>query len=262
MIRLKIQVLPDIINVLVLLSAFSAGNSYVYCASRSLFGLALDGKAPKIFARTNRSGVPIYSVLLVLLIGLLAFLSVSSGSQKVLTWFISLITASQLINFSVMCATFLFWMRALKAQGIPRETLPYRAWFQPYAAVYGLFWTFIMTFVGGYTVFLPTFWTVEDFIFSYFMVGLFPVLFIAWTLIKKAKLRKPEEVDLKGEVEDIEEVRELRKRAPRDIHADASPVHPKLRGGSLQECPGQVLQHHFRRMSARGKTRRYRTYDL
>lgn len=49
--RLRIQVLPDIVNALVLASAFSAGNSYVYCASRSLFGLALEGKAPKILTR-------------------------------------------------------------------------------------------------------------------------------------------------------------------------------------------------------------------
>ena len=48
---LRIQVLPDIVNALVLASAFSAGNSYVYCASRSLFGLALEGKAPKILTR-------------------------------------------------------------------------------------------------------------------------------------------------------------------------------------------------------------------
>lgn len=49
--RLRVQVLPDIVNALVLASAFSAGNSYVYCASRSLFGLALEGKAPKILTR-------------------------------------------------------------------------------------------------------------------------------------------------------------------------------------------------------------------
>lgn len=57
--RLRIQVLPDIVNALVLASAFSAGNSYVYCASRSLFGLALEGKAPKFLTHTTRNGVPL-----------------------------------------------------------------------------------------------------------------------------------------------------------------------------------------------------------
>lgn len=204
--RLRIQVLPDIVNFLVLLSAFSAGNSYMYCASRSLFGMALDGKAPKIFARTNRAGVPYYSVLLVLAICFLAFLQVSAGSAKVLGWFVSLITASQLLNFAVMCTTYLFWYRALKAQGMSRDNLPYKSILQPYAAWYGLGWTFVMAFVGGYTVFLPGGWAASDFVFSYFMIGLFPVLFVGWSIIKKAKFRKPEEADLKGEVEEIEEV--------------------------------------------------------
>lgn len=37
--RLQIRALPHIVNALVLTSAFSAGNSFVYCASRSLYGL-------------------------------------------------------------------------------------------------------------------------------------------------------------------------------------------------------------------------------
>jgi len=62
--RLKIQTLPHIVNSMVLASAFSAGNSYVYCASRSLFGLALEGKAPKFLTKCTKNGVPIVSTLL------------------------------------------------------------------------------------------------------------------------------------------------------------------------------------------------------
>lgn len=204
--RLQIGVLPHIVNALVLASAFSAGNSYMYCASRSLFGLALEGKAPRIFTKTNRIGVPYTCVLAVLAICLLAFLSVSSGSAKVLGWFVNLITASQLINFAIMCFTFLMWYRALHAQGIKRETLPYKAWGQPWVAVYGLVWTGVMAIVGGYTVFLPGFWEVQTFLFSYFMVFLFPVLFVGWKVVKRTRWYAPEEVDLKGEREEIEEV--------------------------------------------------------
>ena len=89
--RLGITVLPDIVNALVLSAAFSAGNSYVYCASRSLFGLALEGKAPKIFTRCTRNGVPVYCVLLVLLLSLLSFLQVSNNSAVVLQWFVNLV---------------------------------------------------------------------------------------------------------------------------------------------------------------------------
>ena len=143
--------------------------------------------------------------MVVLAISLLAFLQVSNGSATVLSWFVNLITASQLINYGITCATFLCWRRALRAQNISLDSLPYKAIWQPGAAYVGMICTLVMAFVGGYTVFLPGQWDVPTFLFSYFMIGLFPVLFFWWKLIKKSKWRKPEEVDLKGEVAEIDE---------------------------------------------------------
>lgn len=62
-----------------------------------------------------------------------------------------------------------------------------------------------LTLVGGYQVFLDDMWDTPTFIFSYFSVGLFPVLFGIWKLVKKTKWYKLDEIDLKGEVEEIEE---------------------------------------------------------
>lgn len=137
----------------------------VYCASRSLFGLALEGKAPKFLTICLKNGVPIYSVIVVLLISLLSFLQVSSNTATVLSWFVSLITASQLINYCVICATYLCFFRALKAQGIDRKTLPYMGKLQPYAAWYACIMTFVMAFMNGYTVFLPGNWDASSFLF-------------------------------------------------------------------------------------------------
>lgn len=90
--RLRIGVLPDIVNALILTACFSAGNSYVYCASRSLYGLALEGRAPRFLTRCLKNGVPVYCVLIVLLISLISFLQVSSGTATVLTWFVSIVS--------------------------------------------------------------------------------------------------------------------------------------------------------------------------
>lgn len=89
--RLQIPVLPDIVNAVILTAAFSAGNSYMYCASRSLYGLALEGKAPKFFTKCNKAGVPIYCVGLVLLFALLSFLQLSNSAAVVLNWFVNLV---------------------------------------------------------------------------------------------------------------------------------------------------------------------------
>jgi len=82
---------------------------------RATDALALEGKAPKFLTVCLRNGVPIYSVAVVLLISLLSFLQVSQGSATVLAWFVSLVTASQLINYSVMCFTYICFFRALRA---------------------------------------------------------------------------------------------------------------------------------------------------
>lgn len=115
------------------------------------------------------------------------------------------VTASQLISFSVICFTYIRFRKACLAQSISGDSLPYKGWCQPYLAWYALAACFTMTFVGGYTVFLPGRWSVPTFLFSYTMIGVFPVLFVVWKLLKGTKFLKPEEVDLRSGVEEIEE---------------------------------------------------------
>ncbi|KAF2970775.1 hypothetical protein GQX73_g2761 [Xylaria multiplex] len=215
--RLGIPILPHIVNALILTAAFSAGNSYVYCASRSLYGLALEGKAPKFLTRCTNKGVPIYCVTFVLLIALLAFLQVTQGTAVVLSWFVSLVTASQLINYCVVCCTYVCFHRALKAQGISRGSLPYKGYLQPYAAYYALAATFIFALVGGYTVFLPGNWDVASFLFSYTSVVAFPILYVGWKVIHKTKIYPSAEVDLQQDLYGVEEyTRNYVPRPPRN----------------------------------------------
>ncbi|CDO51535.1 hypothetical protein DV495_002906 [Geotrichum candidum] len=199
--HLGIGVLPHIVNGLILTAAFSAGNSYTFCASRTLYGLALAGHAPKIFSRCTKRGVPIYAVLLTLCASLLAFLQLGETAQTVLDWIVNLVTASQLINFCVLCTTYLCFQRALKAQGISRDTLPFKSWGQPYTAIFGLVCPFIMMFLAGYPVFLN--WNTPTFLFSYLMIPFNVVVFLGWKFFKKTKIRRPEEVDLTSGLKEI-----------------------------------------------------------
>lgn len=104
-----------------------------------------------------------------------------------------------------MAFTFIKFMKACEAQGLDRNLLPFKGRGQPYCAYYALVGTFVMAFVGGYTVFLPGKWEATTFIFSYAMIGVFPVLFFSWKLLKRTRWLKPEEVDLLKDVAEIEE---------------------------------------------------------
>ena len=103
-----------------------------------------------------------------------------------------------------MTFTFVRFMKACQAQAVSRDSLPFKGWGQPYVAWYAFTGCFIMAFVNGYTVFLPGNWDVPTFLFSYTMIGVFPVLFIGWKLLKRTKWLKPEEVDLLKDLDEIE----------------------------------------------------------
>ncbi|ODV61452.1 uncharacterized protein ASCRUDRAFT_75464 [Ascoidea rubescens DSM 1968] len=203
--NMKVKVLPDIVNVGLILAAFSAGNSYTYCSSRSLYGMALDGKAPRFLSHCTKTGVPIYCVLISLSWALLSFLQLGENSATVLDWIINLVTASQLINFCVLSTTYIFFYKAVIAQGIDRNAFTFKGWFQPYLAYLGLSATFTMVFVSGYTVFLPSWWSVKDFLFSYIMVFLDIAFYFGYKIIKKTKIKKPLEVDLITGLAEIEQ---------------------------------------------------------
>ncbi|KAJ5109970.1 amino acid permease/ SLC12A domain-containing protein [Penicillium argentinense] len=191
--NMGIKVLPDIVNALLITSVFSAGNTVTYCATRSLYGLALEGRAPKILAKTRR-GVPIYAFLVVICFPFLSFLQLSNNSSQVLTWLVSLVTAGALIDYLVICITFIQFYRACKAQGIDRRNFPYFGYFQPYCAYFGAVAMVLVLLFYGYTAFDP--WNVETFFQNYTMQLVAPCLYIGWKLGHRTKTLKPNEVDL------------------------------------------------------------------
>lgn len=58
----QIKALPSIINAVILISAFSAGNSDLYAASRTLYGLACSGQAPRFLRKCTKNGLPVWCV--------------------------------------------------------------------------------------------------------------------------------------------------------------------------------------------------------
>jgi amino acid transporter len=81
-----IKVLPSIINAGVLTSAFSAANSGLYGTSRQLYGLAIRGQAPKIFAKTTKKGLPIYALILPTAFMALSYMALGAGASTALNW--------------------------------------------------------------------------------------------------------------------------------------------------------------------------------
>ncbi|KAJ9632179.1 hypothetical protein H2203_000582 [Taxawa tesnikishii (nom. ined.)] len=194
--NMGIDVLPHIVNALLVTSIFSAGNAYVYCAMRSLYGLALEGQAPSFLKKCTKSGIPVYCFAVTMIFPFLSLLQVSNNTAQVVTWLANLTEAAQLIDYIIMSVTYLFFYRALKAQGFDRRTLPYRGWFQPYCGWIGTVGMIVVVGCYGYTTFLPGYWDVGTFFSYYTMVFVAIVTYLGWKLLKRTKVVKPAEADL------------------------------------------------------------------
>ncbi|KAK4067949.1 hypothetical protein Trihar35433_6509 [Trichoderma harzianum] len=192
--NMGVSVLPHIVNALMMTSIFSAGNTYTYCATRSLYGLALEGRAPRFLRKCTSKGVPINAFLVVMCFPFLSFLQVGNGSAVVLDWLVSLITAGGIIDYLVMSLTYLWFYRACKAQGVDRKSLPYVGWGQPYCAIIALVIQLLVVGGYGYEAFMP--WDVSAFFRNYTMQLLAPILFIFWKVVKRTRVVRPSELDL------------------------------------------------------------------
>lgn len=102
-----IPVLNHIMNAVILTSAWSAGNSYVFSASRVLYSLSRKKQAPSIFMKCNRNGVPYMAVLATFAISLLSYLNVRNSGARVFGWLASIIVVSGFIAWCVVLATYL-----------------------------------------------------------------------------------------------------------------------------------------------------------
>jgi len=190
-----IKALPSIANAAFLTSAWSAGSSDLYTSSRALYGLAKTGQAPKIFAKVNRRGTPIYAVGLSTIFALLSYMGVSSGSSRVFGWFSNMSSVSGMFNWLGICITAIQFRKGLKAQGIAPSNLPWYSSLQPYAAYWGALWTGLIILFADWSVFLKGNWDHASFITNYLPVPVFFILYFGYKFWFKTKIINPLEMD-------------------------------------------------------------------
>jgi amino acid transporter len=200
-----IKVLPGILNACILIFVFSAANSDLYIASRTLFGLAHEKKAPKIFTRTDKRGVPIFALGLSVLFCLLAFLGVNTASYTVFGYFVNLVTMFGLLTWISILISHIYFVKARKAQNIPDSALAYVAPLGIWGSWGALIFSCLIAFFKGFALFCykatakkgttPVFdW--RTFITTYLGIPLYIIMIFGYKSIMKTKTVQPETADL------------------------------------------------------------------
>jgi amino acid transporter len=153
--RSGIRVLPSIINAVVCTSAISSGSACIFIASRTLYGLSMDGHAPRIMQRCNRLGVPWVAITTTCIFFPLVYLNEANNTSVVFGWFVNITTVAGLIGWIVIEGTYLRFYYGLKAQGYSRDALPYKSPLQPFTAWATLFMVSCIVFFSGTSTSLP-----------------------------------------------------------------------------------------------------------
>jgi amino acid transporter len=200
-----IKALPSIINACLLTSAWSAASSDLYTSSRALYGLAISGNAPKVFAKTlNGNGLPWVSVIFCSLFALLAFMGVNAGSGTVFNWFANMTAIAGLMTWFGISFTYLRFYKGFKAQGFDRSKLPFASKMQPFAAYYACAFTLIICLFSGWATFLSGAWVTADFVTNYLPFALFPIMYFVWKFKTRVAMVKPMDMDFISGIAEIE----------------------------------------------------------
>ncbi len=120
-----ITILPSVMNVVILISVLSVGNSSIFGSSRTLAALADQGQAPQILGYIDRKGRPLVSIGVSAAIGLIAYTADSGSQGDVLNWLVALSGLSSIFTWGSICLAHIRFRKAWKLQGHTLDELAF-----------------------------------------------------------------------------------------------------------------------------------------
>lgn len=198
----------SLMNAVILTSVLSAGNSGMYASSRMLHSMAKDGLAPKLFAKTNKRGVPVNALILTTIVASFCFLTGVFAESTVYVW---LVAASGLAGFIAWVGIAICHYRFRKAythQGNNLKDLKFTAKWYPFGPILALIMCVVIIIGQGYSCIKPDGIDWSGLIASYIGIPLFLSLYIGYKIKHKTKLIPLHKVDLTyGEDKNLDNIK-------------------------------------------------------
>lgn len=178
----------SVMNAVILTAVLSAGNSGMYASTRILWVLAKEGKAPKVFGKLNRRGIPVYALLATTAVGMAAFLASFFGDGVVYTWLLNASGMSGFIAWLGIAISHYRFRKAYIAQGRDLRDLPYRAKWFPFGPIFAFVLCIIVILGQNYTAFTGDSIDWNGVLVSYIGLPLFLILWLGYKGAKKTKV--------------------------------------------------------------------------
>lgn len=178
-------------NVIILVSVMSIGNSGIYGGSRTLTALAEQGYAPKIFTYVDRAGRPLWSTIALLAFGCLGYMNVAASGQTVFEWLLALSGLSTLFTWFAICISHIRFRAAWAHNGHSLSEIPFKAMFGVYGSWVGAIGIVLVFIAQFYVALFPLSGdppNAYDFFLSYLAM---PVVLVLWIIGYALKRKGP-----------------------------------------------------------------------
>ncbi|KAJ2988559.1 hypothetical protein NUW58_g3906 [Xylaria curta] len=186
-------------NVVILISVISISVSGVYGGSRTLTALAQEGQAPKIFTYVDKSGRPLFSVILILAFGGLAYIDLAATGEVVFGWLLALSGLAALFSWGSICYAHIRFRKAWAYHGHSLDEIPFKAIGGVYGSWLGLFLILLVLIAQFYVAVSPigkSLGTAEGFFNSYLAAPVLILFLIVGWAWKRNKWLRTADMDV------------------------------------------------------------------
>jgi lysine-specific permease len=190
-----------VMNAVILTAVLSAGNSGMYASTRMLFTLASEGKAPRMFAKLSKGGVPRNALYATTIVAALCFLSSMFGNQTVYLWLLNTSGMTGFIAWLGIAVSHYRFRRGYVSQGRDLKKLPYLSGFFPFGPVFAFVLCLIITLGQNYQAFLKDTIDWGGVAATYIGLPLFLIIWFGYKLSKGTKVVKYSEMEFPEHVD-------------------------------------------------------------
>lgn len=188
-------------NFVIMISVISIGISGIYGGSRTLTAMAEQGYAPKVFTYVDRAGRPLYSTLLILVVGCLAFAGADEvRGPQLFDWLLGISGLAALFSWGSICACHIRFRMAWKRQGHTLDEIPFKAAFGIYGSWIGLIMSILVFIAQIYSGIYPPGQSGPGTAEGFFVSCLaFPVVIFFWVcgyIWKRPAFLKLDQIDV------------------------------------------------------------------
>ncbi|AZD92181.1 Lysine-specific permease [Pseudomonas chlororaphis subsp. aureofaciens] len=176
-----------VMNAVILTSVLSAGNSGMYASSRMLYSLALEGKAPAIFARLSASGTPRWALLATATVAALCFLTFIFSPGQIYNWLLNTSGMLGFIAWLGIAVSHYRFRRGYVRQGHDLGNLPYVSRFFPFGPIFAFVLCLFVTLGQNYQALLGDSIDWAGLTATYIGLVLFLVIWLAHKVISGSR---------------------------------------------------------------------------